>query len=51
VESQGNFGIQTQKKKADHRTPDGIKTMETAKKMPTGTGEVRDICQGPTEGG
>jgi hypothetical protein len=51
VESQGNFGIQTQKKKADHRTPDGIKTMETTKKMPTGTGEVRDIHQGPTEGG
>ncbi len=51
MESQGNFGIQTQKKKTDHRTPEGIKTMETAKKMPTGTGEVRDIRQGPTEGG
>jgi hypothetical protein len=25
--------------------------METAKKMPAGTGEVRDIRQGPTEGG
>jgi hypothetical protein len=25
--------------------------METAKKMPTSTREVRDICQGPTEGG
>jgi hypothetical protein len=51
VESQGKLGIQTQKKKADHRTPEGIKTMETAKKMPTGTEDVTDICQGPTEGG
>jgi hypothetical protein len=25
--------------------------METAKKIPTGTGEVRDTRQGPTEGG
>ncbi len=51
VESQGKLEIQTQKKKADHRSPEGIKTMETAKKMPTGTEDVRDICQGPTEGG
>jgi hypothetical protein len=51
VESQGKLGIQTQKKKADHRTPEGIKIMETAKKMPTGTEDVRDISQGPTEGG
>ncbi len=51
VETQGKLEIQTQKKKADHMTPEGIKTMETAKKMPTGTEDVRDICQGPTEGG
>jgi hypothetical protein len=51
VGSQRNLGIQTQKKKADHRTPDGKKTMVTAKKMTTGTGEVRDIRQSPAKGG